>query len=181
MTAAVKAAIGEVNRDVSIEFTTLATKVDESISRERLLATLAGFFGALALLLATVGLYGVMSHNVARRRNEIAIRMALGAERAVVLRMVLGEAALLIGSGMAVGLGLAGAMTRFVASFLYGLAPNDPPTFLLAAALAGVGTLAGYLPARRASLFGSYDCVAGGMKSPDKHCHICWRRYTGAL
>jgi ABC-type antimicrobial peptide transport system permease subunit len=125
----VKAAIGEVNRDVSIEFTTLATKVDESISRERLLATLAGFFGALALLLATVGFYGVMSHNVARRRNEIAIRMALGAERAVVLRMVLGEAALLIGIGMAVGLGLAVAMTRFVASFLYGLAPNDPPTF----------------------------------------------------
>jgi putative ABC transport system permease protein len=152
LTAAVKAAIGEVNRDVSIEFTTLATKVDESISRERLLATLAGFFGALALLLATVGFYGVMSHNVARRRNEIAIRMALGAERAVVLRMVLGEAALLIGIGMAVGLGLAVAMTRFVASFLNGLAPNDPLTFFLAAAaLAGVGTLAGYLPARRAS------------------------------
>ena len=90
----VKSAIGNVNRDVSIEFETLAAKVDDSILRERLLATLSGFFGGLALLLATIGLYGVMSYNVARRRNEIGIRMALGAEQSRVLRMVLGEVAI---------------------------------------------------------------------------------------
>jgi len=148
----VKSAIAGVNRDVAIEFRTLADKVDDSIERERLLATLAGFFGALALVLAAIGLYGVMSYNVARRRNEIGIRMALGAEQSRVLRMVLGEAAILIGIGLAVGFGAALAATRLVASFLYGLQPNDPWTLGLAAAvLAGVALIAGYLPARRAS------------------------------
>ncbi len=149
---AVKSAIGEVNRDLSIEFATLTTQVNESLSRERLLATLSGFFGALALLLATIGLYGVMSYNVARRQNEIGIRMALGAEQARVLRMILGEVGILIGVGLAVGLGVAVATTRFIASFLYGLTPNDPLTLSLAAVvLAGVAFVAGYLPARRAS------------------------------
>jgi len=148
----VKSAIAGVNRDVAIEFRTLADKVDDSIERERLLATLAGFFGALALVLAAIGLYGVMSYNVARRRNEIGIRMPLGAEQSRVLRMVLGEAAILIGIGLAVGFGAALAATRLVASFLYGLQPNDPWTLGLAAAvLAGVALIAGYLPARRAS------------------------------
>lgn len=150
--AGVKSAIGEVNRKVSLEFTTLAIQIDESLARERLLATLSGFFGALALLLAAIGLYGVMSYNVARRRNEIGIRMALGAEQARVVRMVLGEVALLTGIGLVAGLGVAMATTRFVASFLYGLKPNDPLTLSLAAVvLAGVAFVAGYLPARRAS------------------------------
>ncbi len=77
--------IAEVNRDVSLQFKSLAGQVDESLARERLLATLSGFFGGLALLLAMIGLYGVMSYNVARRRNEIGIRMALGAEQSRVL------------------------------------------------------------------------------------------------
>jgi putative ABC transport system permease protein len=103
-------------------------------------------------LLATIGLYGVMSYNMARRRNEIGIRMALGAEQARVLRMVLAEVAILIGIGLAVGLGAALATTRFVASFLYGLTPNDPRALSAAAAvLALVALVAGYLPARRAS------------------------------
>jgi putative ABC transport system permease protein len=149
---AVKSAIGEVNRDVALQFTTLATQIDESLNRERLLATLSGFFGALALLLATIGLYGVMSYNVARRRNEIGIRMALGAEQSRVLRMVLREVAILVGIGLAIGLGLAVATTRFVASFLYGVKSHDPMTLVFAAAtLALVGALTGYLPARRAS------------------------------
>lgn len=149
---AVKSAIGEINRSVSLEFITLADQIDESLKRDRLLATLSGFFGGLALLLATIGLYGVMSYDVARRRNEIGIRMALGAGQAQVLRMVLGEVALLIGIGLVVGLAVAMATTRFVASFLYGLAPNDPLTFSVATmVLAAAAFLAGYLPARRAS------------------------------
>jgi putative ABC transport system permease protein len=148
----VKAAIGGVNPDISLQFKTLALQVDESLARERLLATLSGFFGSLALLLAMIGLYGVMSYNVARRRNEIGIRMALGAERAQVLRMVLREVALLIGVGLAIGLGATLGTTRFVESFLYGTKPGDPWTLASAAGvLALVAALAGFLPARRAS------------------------------
>jgi putative ABC transport system permease protein len=148
----VKAAVAEVNHDVSLQFKTLALQVDESLARERLLATLSGFFGALALILAMIGLYGVMSYNVARRRNEIGIRMALGAEQAQVLRMVLREVALLIGVGLAIGLGGTLGTTRFVESFLYGTKPSDPWTLSTAAVvLALVAALAGFLPARRAS------------------------------
>jgi ABC-type antimicrobial peptide transport system permease subunit len=93
-----------------------------------------------------------MSYNVARRRNEIGIRMALGAEQSHVLRMVLREVAILIVVGLTIGLGAAIGTTRFVESFLYGMKPNDPWTlFLSAAVLASVAALAGFLPARRAS------------------------------
>jgi predicted permease len=147
-----KSAIAEVNRDVSLQFKPLALQVDESLARERLLASLSGFFGALALALATIGLYGVMSYNIARRRNEIGIRMALGAEQSRVLRMVLREVAILIGLGLAIGLAAAMGTTRFVESFLYGTKANDPWTLSLAAGfLALVAALAGFLPARRAS------------------------------
>jgi ABC-type antimicrobial peptide transport system permease subunit len=99
-----------------------------------------------------IGLYGVMSYNVARRRNEIGIRMALGAEQSRVLRMVLREVAILIAIGLAIGLGAAIGTMRFVESFLYGMKPNDPWTLALSATvLALVAALAGFLPARRAS------------------------------
>jgi predicted permease len=148
----VKAAIARVNPDVSITFQTLASKVDDSIQRETLLATLSGFFGVLTLLLVTIGLYGVMSYNVARRRNEIGIRLALGAEQSRVLRMVLNEVVILIAIGLIAGIGMALATTRMVASFLYGLEPNNPWTLSGAAALlAMIAAIAGYLPARRAS------------------------------
>ncbi len=147
-----RAAIGHVDRTASFEFTTLAARIDKFIERERLLATLSGVFGALALILAMIGLYGVMSYNVAKRRNEIGIRMALGAEQARVLRMIMGEGAVLIAAGLTLGLGVAMISTRFVASLLYGTKPNDPLTFSVAAAVsAGVGMTAAYLPARRAS------------------------------
>jgi predicted permease len=152
LTSTVKSSIAGVDPGVSLEFKTLAAQVDESLARERLLATLSGFFGALALLLAMIGLYGVMSYNVARRRNEIGIRMALGAEQARVLRMVLREVFILIGIGLAIGLGAAMASPPFVASLLYGVKANDPWTLSLAAAvLALVAVLAGFVPARRAS------------------------------
>ena len=152
MIPAAKASIAEVNRDASLQFKTLALQVDESLSRERLLATLSGFFGGLALVLAMIGLYGVMSYNVARRRNEIGIRMALGAEQWRVMRMVLGEVTMLVGVGLVIGLAAALATARFVESLLYGVKANDPRTLAGAAAtLAGVAALAGFLPARRAS------------------------------
>jgi predicted permease len=149
---AVKAAIEAVNRDISLQFSTFTAQIEESLVRERLLATLSGFFGAIALLLATIGLYGVMSYNVARRRNEIGIRMALGAEQNRVLGMVLREVTILVGIGLAIGLAAALATTRFIQTFLYGLTPNDPRVLASAAGvLALVALLAGYLPARRAS------------------------------
>jgi putative ABC transport system permease protein len=148
----VKGAIASVDASASIEFTTLADQVSNSLQRERLLATLAGLFGGLALLLAVIGLYGMTSYTVARRRSEIGIRMALGAEQWQVLRMVMGDVAVLIGSGIAVGLGVTLAATPLVASFLYGVRSNDPLTLSLAAGvLAATAGAAGYWPARRAS------------------------------
>jgi predicted permease len=147
-----KSAIAEVNRDVSLQFKTLALQVNESIARERLLATLSGFFGALALAMATIGLYGVMAYNIARRRNEIGIRMAVGADPSRVLRMVLREVAILIAMGLAIGLSAAMGATRFVESFLFGVKANDPWTLSIAAGiLALAAALAGFLPARSAS------------------------------
>ena len=148
----VKAAVDEVNHDITLQFRTLSVQLDESLGRERLLATLSGFFGALALALAVIGLYGVMSYNVARRRNEIGIRMALGAEQARVLRMVLGEVAILIVAGLALGLAVAVFSTRLLASFLYRLEPNDPTTLVTACVVLAVSAVvAGFLPARRAA------------------------------
>jgi predicted permease len=148
----VKEAIGQVNGDIRLDFITLSTQVGQSLNRERLMATLSGFFGALALLLATIGLYGVMSYNMARRRNEIGIRMALGAGQATVLHMVLREVALLVGVGLAGGFAVSMATSRLMSTFLYGLQATDPATIALAAALlASVAALAGYWPARRAS------------------------------
>jgi putative ABC transport system permease protein len=113
---------------------------------------LSGFFGGLALLLAAVGLYGVTSYAVARRRTEIGIRAALGAAPIDIIRLVLTRVALLVGVGVVVGAGLSLWASTFVASLLYGLHPRDPQTLLGAAVmLAAVGALAGWLPAWRAS------------------------------
>ena len=150
--SSVKAAVDDVNHDITLQFRTLALQVDESLGRERLLATLSGFFGTLALGLAVIGLYGVMSYNVARRRNEIGIRMALGAEQARVLRMVLGEVAILLVAGLALGLAVAVFSTRLLAGFLYHLEPNDPTTLVTASVVLAVSAVvAGLLPARRAA------------------------------
>jgi ABC-type antimicrobial peptide transport system permease subunit len=113
---------------------------------------LASFFGVLALLLASIGLYGTMSYSVARRTNEIGIRMALGASGTGVVRLVLRDAVIMIAAGMAVGVPAATAGGRYIRSQLFGLRPADPLTLALAClALATVALLAGYLPARRAS------------------------------
>jgi predicted permease len=126
--------------------------MDGTVVQERLIAKLSSFFGALAVVLAAIGLYGVMSYSVARKTNEIGIRIALGAGRSNVIGMILREVALLIGIGGIVGIGAAWAATRLVKSFLFGLTEVDPLSFGGAALLLVlVGALAGYLPARRAA------------------------------
>jgi ABC-type antimicrobial peptide transport system permease subunit len=116
------------------------------------MATLSGFFGVLAGLIATIGLYGVMSYMVARRRNEIGIRMALGADRRDVVRMVMREAGVLLAVGLVVGGALAVLAARTASTLLFGLHPGDPATLgMSAVALAGVAMFASYLPALRAA------------------------------
>jgi ABC-type antimicrobial peptide transport system permease subunit len=131
---------------------TMTTVMDESLFIERMVAALSIAFGALATLLAAIGLYGVMSYSVARRTREIGIRMALGAERGSVLWLVLREVALMVGVGLAVGIPLAFALSRIVQSQLFALSAHDPIALAGAAAvLALVALVAGYLPARRAT------------------------------
>jgi putative ABC transport system permease protein len=131
---------------------TLAEQIDESVSRERLVALLAGFFGLFALLLAMLGLYGLMAYAVTRRTREIGVRMALGARAGDVLWLVLRETLLLVFIGIAIGLPVALAVTRLTKGLLFGLAPTDPLTITLATlAMIAVAALAGYLPARRAA------------------------------
>jgi predicted permease len=151
-TSEISAAARQINPAISLQFDTMKTQVRESLLRERLMATLSGFFGGLAALLATIGLYGVMSYMVARRRNEIGIRMALGAGRREVIRMVMREAGLLLAGGLLVGVALAIAAARTATTLLFGLHPGDPATLAMAAGGLGlVAMLASYLPARRAS------------------------------
>jgi putative ABC transport system permease protein len=157
---AVKAVAARVDPRIALEFTTLDDQISASLARPRLLATLSGFFGALAMLLAVIGLYGTMSYTVARRRNEIGIRMALGAAAPRVLRMVVGEAGLLVAAGVLGGLVLALASTRYVASFLFGLSPTDPATLAAsAAALGAVAMAAALLPAWRAARIDPMDAL----------------------
>lgn len=130
----------------------LADLVDERMVRERLLAQLSMAFGVVALLLAAIGLYGVLSYGVARRTNEIGIRKALGAQHGNVIAMILRETGWLLAMGLVAGMALAAMGMQLIASVLYGLAPTDPLAFAAAiGVLAGVGLLAAWLPARRAS------------------------------
>jgi len=148
----VRAVIESVDPKFQTSYIPFATQVANSLTAERLLASLSAFFGALALLLATMGLYGVMAYSVARRRNEIGIRMALGAGQRRVARMVVGEVTTLIVVGFAFGVALSLVSTRLISTFLFGLKPTDVPTFAGSMALlASVALLAAYVPARRAA------------------------------
>jgi putative ABC transport system permease protein len=141
-----------VHNAITFDFRTLETAISDSLIQERVIAMLSGFFGTLALLVAGVGLYGMMSLAVTRRRNEIGVRMALGAEPGRVIRMVLREVATITLLGLIAGAAIALTASQLVAKLLFGLTPTDPATCAMATALlASVALLAGYLPARRAS------------------------------
>jgi predicted permease len=148
----VAAALTAVDRNLAFTFRPLQDRVDASLTRERLVAWLAGFFGALALLLAGLGLYGVTSYAVTRRRAEIGIRMALGAEPAGVLKLVLGRVFMLVTLGVIIGTAASVWSSQLIASLLYDLQPRDRVTLVTAAlTLTTVGAIAGWLPAHRAS------------------------------
>jgi predicted permease len=132
--------------------TTMQQQINENILEDRLIATLSGFFGLLALLLAGVGLYGVVSYSVTRRTREIGIRMALGARQAGVLKLIALDAVLLVIIGIAIGMPAALVATRYIKSLLYGVGAQDPITIAAGTvALAAVAALASFVPARRAT------------------------------
>ena len=142
----------EASPKITISFQNFQTMVGESLLRDRLMATLSGFFGILALTLASVGLYGILSYGVASRRNEIGIRMALGAQTRDVLSMIMREGVLLALIGIAAGLVIVFGVTRFARAMLFELSPTDPLSVIGAVAfLFAVAILAGLIPARRAT------------------------------
>jgi putative ABC transport system permease protein len=147
-----KETIADVHPGIDVEFLVFKTRIQNSLLQDQLMATLSGFFGFLAALLAAIGLYGVISYMVIQRTKEIGIRMAIGADRADVLRMILREATVLTVTGLLIGTGLALAAAQAAKSLLYGLKPRDPLTLVMAVVtLSTVAALASFLPAYRAS------------------------------
>jgi putative ABC transport system permease protein len=152
LTRPVSAAILGVNPEIVLNTRPIGDEVRDAMAQDRIVAELSGFFGGLALWLAGLGLYGVTSYAVTRRRAEIGIRMALGAAPAIVIRLVLARVSALVAAGVAVGAAFALGAARFVTALLYGLEPRDPATLAGAVImLVAVGALAGWLPAYRAS------------------------------
>ena len=152
ITPALTRAIVESAPGAAVSYETISAYVRDSMVTERLMASLSGFFAVLAMLIATIGLYGVMSYMVTRRQVEIGIRMALGAAPGTVVRMVLTESAALLAGGVMIGVTLAVIASRWAATLLYGLEPWDPASFAVGVgALGSVSLLAAWIPARRAS------------------------------
>src|SRR5258708_5595231 len=150
--AAVRGVLLDLHPSARFRFRVFQAEIHDSLLRERLVATLSGFFGALAALLAAAGLYGVISYAAARRTNEIGVRMALGASRGNVFGMILGEAAKLTPIGLIVGVGLPIAGPHAARSLLFGLQPADPVTMAAGVFALGIVALAAsYFPARRAA------------------------------
>jgi predicted permease len=149
----IREAVAEVDRDLPIrDVRTQTEQIAATVSQQRIFAMLTGAFDVLALVLACIGIYGLTAYDVARRTNEIGIRMALGAQGGQMQRLVLGEASWLALAGIGAGLGAALLLTKYVKSMLYGLTPTDPWILIGAATLLlAVALLASFGPARRAS------------------------------
>jgi ABC-type antimicrobial peptide transport system permease subunit len=149
---AVLAAVATVNKEIAVDLRTLDEDLNAALLQERLVASLSAFFGGLALLLAALGLYGVMSYSVSRRTNEIGVRMALGAEPARVVTLVLSHVAGITVVGLIVGALASVGSGRFINAMLFNLAASDVTMIgITALTLASAAAIAGYVPARRAS------------------------------
>jgi predicted permease len=153
VSAALRAVVHDTNSAIpEIEIHTMSGLIDDSLQTDHFVAQLSAAFGLLAIILASVGLYGIMAFTVARRTRDIGIRMALGAGRSKIVRQVLNETLILMVIGIAVGVPIALAGTRLIKSMLFGLGAVDPVAIIAACAiLAVIAGLAGYIPARRAS------------------------------
>lgn len=146
----VKNEMARIERGLLVEFQVLEQQIEQTVLQERLMANLSGGFGVLAAVLSTIGLYGVMSYSVARRRGEIGVRIALGARASDILQLVLREAGRLVLVGLAVGLAGSLLLSRFLESLLFGLEPYDVTSLALGCALlAATGFAAALIPARR--------------------------------
>jgi predicted permease len=152
-TSGVREAVRQIDPNLPLtDISTQLEQVEKRFAQERIFAQAYTLFGALALLLASIGLFGLMSYSVSRRTNEIGIRMALGAQRQDVLRLVMRESMVLVVAGVIIGLAIALGVSRFVATLLYGLAATDTMTIVVSVAvMVAVAALAGFVPARRAS------------------------------
>ena len=150
--SAALATVEKVSPGLPLSFRTITERLDDDMAQQRLMATLAGFFGALALVLAMIGLYGVISYKVTQRKVEFGIRMALGAQPDSILRLVMRDVALVLATGIAAGLIVSLISVQLLQQLLFGLTARDPGTILIAAGLlTATALVAGYLPARRAS------------------------------
>jgi predicted permease len=145
--------VAEINPNILVnDVSTLEEQVDRSIARQALIAQLSSFFGVLAVFLASIGIYGLLSYSVARRTSELGIRLALGAQTRAVLWLILRESILLLILGLAIGIPMALSSTRILKSLLYQLSPLDPMAIAVAiAAVAAMTIAAAWLPARRAT------------------------------
>jgi ABC-type antimicrobial peptide transport system permease subunit len=152
LSRAVEKEVNSLGREYSLGARTIEEKVNQALVEDRAIAMLSSFFAGLALLLASIGLYGLVSYSVSRRTREIGIRTALGAQRAAIIWQVLDEALMLVLVGVAVGIPFALGASRFIASMLFGISQGDLPTLAAVSLLLVASALvAGYVPARRAS------------------------------
>ncbi len=152
LVSAVQSTVAGINKGISLEIDTLAEQVNDTMVQERSLALLSGFFGALALLLAMIGLYGTFNYSVAQRNAEFGIRMALGAAQGSIFGLVMRDLVTVLAAGLVIGGWLSLAATRILRQLLFGLGPHDAVTMILTAVvLSAVALVAGFIPARRAT------------------------------
>ena len=153
LAAVVRNEVQAINKDVSVfSVEALSERINSQIAADRIIAVLLSVFGGGALLLATIGIYGVVAYSVAQRTHEIGVRIALGAEQHDILKLIVGRGMVLVLIGTGIGLALSLVATQMLKSFLFGISATDPLTFtVVVLVLGGVALLACYLPARRAT------------------------------